>query len=186
MRTLIVYQSYFGNTRLIASSLARHFKELGEVVLYDIERHQNGFDFTMFDLILIGSPTRYTSISAPMKRFLQSPKVKRFSDLPVVAFDTRYGPQHKHSVFMRFLIQMFGYGVTSLEKRLDRLSIPRLLDGEGFSVEAAEGPLSEHTEKRVGAFVARIVVAMQETAKTAHDAGDALDEKDSEAETRVV
>lgn len=165
MRTLIIYQSYYGNTRLIASSLARHLKELGDVVLYDIERHQNGFDFTSFDLVVIGGPTRYARISVPMQRFLKSPKVKGLLDRPVVAFDTRYGLEHKHNLFVRLLIRLRGYGVQDLEKRLNKLSVPRLVEGDGFAVNGPEGPLSDHTEKRVGAFVARIAVAMQEKSK---------------------
>ena len=165
MRTLIIYQSYYGNTRLIASSLARHLKELGDVVLYDIERHQNGFDFTSFDLVVIGGPTRYARISVPMQRFLKSPKVKGLLERPVVAFDTRYGLEHKHNLFVRLLIWLRGYGVQDLEKRLDKLAVKRVVEGEGFAVNGPEGPLSDHTEKRVGAFVARIAVAMQEKSK---------------------
>jgi hypothetical protein len=62
MRTLIVYESYFGCTREIAEALAREFRRVGVATLAPVEsaRHH---PVRAYDLVVVGGPTQARGLS---------------------------------------------------------------------------------------------------------------------------
>ncbi|TFD25655.1 flavodoxin domain-containing protein [Cryobacterium sp. TMS1-13-1] len=63
MRALIVYESMYGNTRLIAETIGRGLAP-AEVILVPTSQAA-GVDLTQVDLLLVGGPTHVHGLSRP-------------------------------------------------------------------------------------------------------------------------
>jgi hypothetical protein len=67
MNTLIVYESLFGNTRLIAETIAQTLRASGDEVT-EASAAEAPADVTGFDLVVIGAPTHAHSLPRPSSR----------------------------------------------------------------------------------------------------------------------
>ena len=65
MRTLVVYESMFGNTRAIAEAVAAGLTEAAEVVLVPV-REVTPAHVHSADLIVVGGPTHAHGLSSSM------------------------------------------------------------------------------------------------------------------------
>ena len=67
MRTLIVYESYFGCTQEIAEAMAAEFRRAGATTLAAVEmaRHHS---VKAYDLVVVGGPTQAHGLSRPRTR----------------------------------------------------------------------------------------------------------------------
>jgi flavodoxin len=91
MRTVVVYDSKFGNTERIADAIARGASTLGSVVVMDTaEAAGIGQQQTdRPDLVLIGGPTQRRSPSPALRAFVDGLPAS-LRGVPVATFDTRY------------------------------------------------------------------------------------------------
>ena len=69
MKMLVVYDSVYGNTELIAQSIGEAIAEKAKVLKVDKVGPE---DFESADFILIGSPTYYGLMSGKLKTFLDT------------------------------------------------------------------------------------------------------------------
>jgi hypothetical protein len=67
MRTLIVYESMFGNTRHLAEVIASEWRAGGQDVML-VPAAEAPSDLTGFDIVAIGAPTHAHSLPAPASR----------------------------------------------------------------------------------------------------------------------
>jgi len=90
MKALILFRSYYGNTKHIAEGIA---KELGgqgvETILQDLRRKLP--DLGDIDMILLGAPTRMARVTRKALRVLKRLRKKGYTEKPIAIFDT-YGP----------------------------------------------------------------------------------------------
>jgi flavodoxin len=88
MRTVVVYDSKFGNTEKIADAIARGVGTLGTVDVMDtaeaVERPAE-----RPDLLLIGGPTQKRAATPALRDFVDA-LPPTLDGVPVAAFDTRY------------------------------------------------------------------------------------------------
>jgi flavodoxin len=88
MRTVVVYDSKFGNTEKIADAIARGVGSLGTVSVMDtaeaVERPAE-----RPDLLLVGGPTQKRAATPALRDFID-PLPPTLDGVPVAAFDTRY------------------------------------------------------------------------------------------------
>ena len=82
MRTLVVYESMFGNTRAIAEAVAAGMSEAAEVVLVPV-REVTPAHVHSADLIVVGGPTHAHGLSSSMSRKGAPDYVDKF-DVPLV------------------------------------------------------------------------------------------------------
>ena len=66
MKSLVVYESWFGNTRLIAKTIASALAEEGEVELVSVDDPLPSL--LHVDLIVLGAPTHVHGLSSPRSR----------------------------------------------------------------------------------------------------------------------
>lgn len=89
MKSLIVYDSLFGNTERIARSIAARLETRGSIQICTASEcgplHVEGID-----LLVVGGPTHHHGISPEMQRFLDSIPQTELLDVATAAFDTRY------------------------------------------------------------------------------------------------
>jgi len=67
MRTLVVYESMFGSTRLVAEAIARGAADAGEAQVLPVSR-ADAADLTGYDLVVVGGPTHVHGMSRPSSR----------------------------------------------------------------------------------------------------------------------
>ena len=93
MKVLILYRSFFGNTKQVADAIAHEIRTSGhETTIQDVR--QTLPDLRGVDSIVVGSPTRIARANRKAINVLKRLKKKGFSDKPVAIFDT-YGPLPK-------------------------------------------------------------------------------------------
>jgi flavodoxin len=90
MKALILFRSYYGNTKQLAQLMAQQISALGhESMVQDLR--QKLPDLNSVDLLLIGAPTRMARVNRKAIGVLKQLRKKGFAGKPVAVFDT-YGP----------------------------------------------------------------------------------------------
>ena len=135
MKKLVIYDSYYGNTAVIAEKIAQEL-ECEHVKVHAIKfEHINDYD-----LLVIGSPTRMFS---PTKEIKKCVKAIKKNNIKVALFDTRVKLDEKVPKFLKVMANKFGYCNDTLEKVLTKKAITPIVDSGMFYVQDSEGPLFE-------------------------------------------
>jgi len=88
MKGIVVYDTSYGNTRKIAETIAETLKESGvEADLFYVKKVKK-LSAKDYDFLVLGSPTRYGTMSFTVKRFLGKVKSEEWANRPFAAFDT--------------------------------------------------------------------------------------------------
>ncbi len=88
MKGIVVFDTSYGNTQKIGETLAETLKESGvDADLFDVKNLKNlsGKDY---DFLILGSPTRFGTMSFTVKSFLGKVKSEQWANKPFAAFDT--------------------------------------------------------------------------------------------------
>lgn len=88
MRGIVVYDTSFGNTKKIGETIAETLNESGmEVDLFYVKdlKKLSGRDY---EFLVLGSPTKFGTMSFTVKRFLGKVKSEEWMNKPFAAFDT--------------------------------------------------------------------------------------------------
>lgn len=137
MKSLVVYESRYGNTALIARAIADTLRERGAAHLLSVEDVTTA-DLEGVDLLVVGGPTHAHGISAVLGAWLKRLPEGYLRDLPVAAFDTRFH-------MARFLT---GSAARVITRRLQRLGAKPIAEPESFFIAEGEGPLAEGEVER--------------------------------------
>ena len=152
MKTLVVYELFFGNTEKIALAIG---KALG---LADSGCHQSGKCKTG-SIERIGiTDCRITHTRLPtlpgdesiLSRVCRSGALK---GIKVAAFDTRVAIGPKTPGFLKLMVKLFGYAAEPIARRLVRKGGAQVLQPAGFLVLESEGPLQDGELERAAAWV---------------------------------
>lgn len=131
MKSLVVYDSQYGNTEDIAEALADEFGTAGPVQLINVRATQWTAPEPV-DLLVVGGPTQVHQVSPSLRAQLDALPAHCLMDVQLATFDTRvHGPQ--------ILTGAASHGIAkALKKRGARL----VVQPESFIVTAKEGPLA--------------------------------------------
>lgn len=132
-KIIVVYESRYGNTKLVAESIAEGMREAGgvEPTLSSI-KEVSFSKMADYDAILIGSPNHIGGPTGSAKKFINKLGEPNLNGKQVAVFDTYMGKD-------------FQKAVKKMEKRI-RGKAPRLeLVAQGLSiqVQGIKGPLSQ-------------------------------------------
>ena len=87
MKGVVVYESYYGNTKILAQAIAEQLEVEGyEVELRSVREHYPGS--LQGDIMFLGSPVRMGSVSGRVKRFLKKLDTDVWKGKPIVVFTT--------------------------------------------------------------------------------------------------
>ena len=140
MKTLVVYDSLYGNTKTVAQAIGDTIS--GEVeVLYVKEANASGLE--AYDLLVIGAPTHGAKPSPDMQGFLDQIGVRALEGVKVAAFDTRMTVK---------LITIFGTAAPKIFKALVEKGGTQAGKPTGFFVTGGEGPLKDGEVERAAAW----------------------------------
>jgi len=154
MKTLIVYDSVFGNTERVAQTMGAALGE--DVAVLRVGEVAPG-QLTDLDVLLVGSPTRAFRPTPAVKGWLQSLARGGLHGVKVAAFDTRMDMAQTNSPILRFFVKLFGYAAAPMAARLVKKGGEQAMPPEGFFVEGSEGPLRDGELERAAAWAQRIV-----------------------------
>jgi flavodoxin I len=131
MKTLVIYDSAYGNTEQIAKAIGGAINGNTKVLRIS---EVTPVELKGLDLLIVGSPTQGGRPTKPIQDLLASVPEGAFKGMNVAAFDTRFSTK---------LVGIFGYAAgkigDSLKKKEGNLKAPP----EAFFVKGSKGPLKE-------------------------------------------
>jgi len=155
MNILIVYDSQFGNTKLVAEAVAQGFSKIGDCSTLHVDKLQPA-DLKGINLLIVGSPTQGFSATARIKNWLDSLPRNSLSGIRAAAFDTRFTEDRIAEVgILSLLVSIFGYAAKPIAKRLKKKGA--ILDAEpiGYFVADTEGPLLDQELSRAANWASK-------------------------------
>ena len=149
MKTLVVYDSMYGNTKIVAETIAAALS--GDVSV----QHVEGADASSvgaYDLLIVGAPIHGARPSEKTRDFLDRIPASALHGMHVAAFDTR--------VTNKFIL-LFGTAATKIAQTLRRKGGTLAADPAGFFVTGTEGPLKEGEVERAAHWAKQIVAGVK-------------------------
>lgn len=146
MKVLIVYDSVFGNTRIIAEAIAAGIEKCESEVLH-VDNAEPAI-LTGTDLLIIGSPTIKYKPTPGITRFLEAIPDNSIDEMAVAVFDTRMPAETIKKKIFHFMSEAGGFAANSIADILRKKGAVLILPPEGFVVEGEQGPLKEGEAER--------------------------------------
>lgn len=144
MKTLIIYDSAFGNTEKIARSMAGAIE--GDVKVLNVNSF-NPSEFVSLDFLFLGCPTYGGRPTPAVLDFLKALSPNSIKGLHSAVFDTRMAGR---------MVKIFGFTAGKLAGDLKSKGA-QVLGSEGFFVKSKEGPLIEGELERAANWAKEIV-----------------------------
>ena len=138
MKTLIVYDSVYGNTGKLAAAMGEAL-EARTVKAANVTKE----DLEGVKLLIAASPTRAFQPMPTIKKWIKSLPSDSLSGVKVAAFDTRVSLEEVDSKVLTFMAGRFGYAAEPMAKGLAKKGGTPAAEPEGFIVSGNEGPLKE-------------------------------------------
>jgi flavodoxin len=132
-KAIIIYESKYGNTRLVAETIAEGMRQVSgiETVVTELKKVDQK-TLAEFDAILIGSPNHMGGATMGVRRFIDKLGKLKLEGKLVAAFDTYMGNQYEKA--MKKMEQQLGKKASGLKLISPGLSI---------MVRDMKGPISE-------------------------------------------
>jgi flavodoxin len=150
MKTIVIYDSMFGNTEKVAGALASGMREQGIEVDCVRANTADVGALGAYDMIIIGGPTHGRGLSQTMKTFMNQLNEADVKDKKAFAFDTKLKSR------------LAGSAAKGIEQRMEQNGMKVVMPHVSAIVRGREGPLHEGTEgqfKQTGTELARILLA---------------------------
>ena len=137
MKTLVVYDSLYGNTAKLAGAIGA---AAGESRVLRVGEAKPS-ELSSFALVVIGAPTQGGRATEAMRAFLE--RVPALDGTRVAVFDTRRRARW---------VKAFGYAAGRIAEKVKSLGATLVAEPEGFIVEGKKGPLAGGELERAGAW----------------------------------
>ena len=149
MKTLVVYDSVYGNTRTIAHAIG---DAIGDALPGDVEVRMAGAmdasGLEGYDLLIVGAPTHGGQPTEAPAGFLEQIKPSALQSVKVAAFDTR---------LTAGWVRIFGYAAPKIAARLEEKGGTLVGPPGDFYVKGRRGPLLEGEVERAAAWARELV-----------------------------
>ena len=156
MKTLIVYDSVFGNTEQIALAISNSLGSGESVVTLRVSEIKPEH-LTGLGLLIVGSPTRAFKPTKAIVNFLNKIPSNGLKSVKVSAFDTRISITDVNSRLLNILVRLFGYAANPIADKLVKKGGDLIIPPEGFFVKDSEGPLKDGELERAADW-AKLVI----------------------------
>lgn len=156
MKSIVVYDSQYGNTQKVAQVIADKLSEFGSAYAIHVDEVQPG-DLLGINLLVVGSPTQQLSATAPVKGWLNRIPAASLKGVRAAAFDTRFTQEKIDEIkILSFFVRIFGYGAKPIASRLAKKGAELTVEPEGFYVADTEGPLLADELERAENWAAQL------------------------------
>jgi flavodoxin len=154
MKTLVVFDSVFGNTEKIARAVA------AAAGAQAVKADAAGAEMlTGVTLLVAGSPTRGFRPTPAMQNFLKRLPADGLKGVKVAAFDTRMIIEEVNNKILTVMVSIFGYAAKPIADGLVKKGGIPSAPPEGFFVKGSEGPLKDGELERAAEWGKRILAA---------------------------
>jgi len=144
MKTLVVYDSTYGNTEKIAKAIGGAIS--GEVKVIRASSMIPA-ELSMIDVLIVGSPTHGGRPTPVIQDLLDKVSEQDIKGIKVAAFDTR---------FSKKWVRIFGYAAERIADSLKTKGGILILPPEPFFVKGRKGPLKEGELERAAHWTKEI------------------------------
>lgn len=139
MKTLVVYDSRFGNTKKIAEAIAGG---VGDGTMAKNVNEVKEEELKGLDLLVAGSPVHGGRPSEDMLKFLDGLDETSLEGVNVAAFDSRFSKEG-HGFFLNQLMKVLPYAAPKIEKYLEKNGGKGVSEPQGFIVNDTKGPVAK-------------------------------------------
>ena len=155
MKTLIIYDSAYGNTAKVADRVARIAAQYGKV-REELANEVEGKDFEDVDMLFIGTPTQGGRPTPDLQAVIDDYAYTLSGTVHVAPFDTRLSAKTVGRG-LRLLMKIIGFASPKIAGAFRRDSKCIIEPAEGFIVKDAEGPLVKGELDRAAVWAERIL-----------------------------
>jgi flavodoxin len=141
MKTLIVYDSEYGNTKQIAEAIADVLRQHGSVTAKHVDLFHHD-DLRDIDVLVVGCPTQAWHATAPIREFLGTLQPHFVDRIQVACFDTRFNKP-------RWLTGSAAHHMAAICKQQ---GFKLLAAPESFFIQGREGPLGTGELRRAAVW----------------------------------
>lgn len=131
MKTLVVYDTAYGNTEEIGKAISNGIGKDAKVLR---ARDVTASDLEGLDLLVVGSPTQAGQELPDTHKFIMNIAAPAVRGMKVATYDTRVESK---------LAKIFGYAAGRMAKRLEKAGAKLTIEPEAFFVTGTKGPLKE-------------------------------------------
>jgi len=153
MKTLVLYDTYFGNTEKVAQAIGEAIGEDAQVMSVKEASYEQ---LKGLDCLVVGSPTRAFKPTKETTDWLNKLPSGALSNIKVAAFDTRMDVKKVNNRVLTFMESIFGYAAKPIADRLQKKGGNLVAEPEGFFVEDSEGPLREGELERAAEWARKL------------------------------
>ncbi|MFW9801818.1 MAG: flavodoxin family protein [Candidatus Thorarchaeota archaeon] len=151
-KTIIIYESVYGNTKKVADAIAEGIRESGEIdcIIAKTGEVHHTDDLAKYDAVIFGSPNHNQDPSRNMLKFIERAGIVDLDTKIGAAFDTYTGGNK-------------GIAVKKMEQviRQKMACITFVIDGFSAKVEGRKGPLAEGEIDRAIEFGKQVAAKIQ-------------------------
>lgn len=153
MKSLVLYDSAYGNTELVAQVIA-------EAIDADIRllKNMRESDLHALDLLIVGSPTQGGKPTVALQEFLKQLPDNALEGMRVAAFDTRFAIK-EHGLPLHILMKTIGFAAPRIATMLIAKGGKLVVPAEGFIVLEKTGPLQHDQQKRAAKWAKKVALA---------------------------
>jgi flavorubredoxin len=138
MKAMVIFESAYGNTELVARTIAASLEKFGNATLVHAAEAR-ALNIHECDILIIGSPTQLHKASPTVNEWLDGLLYDALQNFPVATFDTRY----------QMPVWRSGSAAQLIAKRIQKLGAVMITDPESFYVTRDEGNLMPGELERV-------------------------------------
>jgi len=152
MKGIVVFDTSHGNTRTIAETIAETLKESGIEVDIFYVKDVKKLIANDYSFLVLGSPTKFGTMSFAVKRFLGKVKKEEWMNKPFAAFDTE-NPEN--------IERKEGSAAEKIAEKLQEMQMDQLLPVLKAIVLGWKGPLQEGEIERTKAYASELAITLK-------------------------
>ncbi|MEW6515341.1 MAG: flavodoxin [candidate division FCPU426 bacterium] len=154
MKTLVVYDSFFGNTEQIARAVGRGLGVPASGVLRPKDAGPE--QMAGLELLIVGSPTRGFRPTEAVAKWIGNLPGNSLQNVRVAGFDTRIALEDIKASALRLLVKIGGYAAKHIVSALKKKGGKVIAEPEGFFVADEKGPLKAGETERAAEWAKQL------------------------------
>lgn len=152
MKTVILYDSVYGNTEMIAKAIGESL--IGDVKLIHVDK-ADASDVHGINLLVVGSPTHGGRPTVAIDGFLKALSDDSLAWMHIASFDTRFAPED-HGIGLKIVMRVIRFAAERIAKTLVKKGGVLVTRPMGFIVEEKAGPLKKGEIARAKEWAKRL------------------------------
>ncbi len=163
MKGIVVYDTSYGNTRKVGETIAETLKEAGiEVDLFHIKEVKK-LSSKDYDFFVLGSPTRFGTMSFAVGRFMGKVKSEEWMNKPFAAFDT----ENPENIERARLEKKIWSAAEKIAEKLEEKKMKLVMPVLKAAVVGQKGPLVEGEIEKIRDYATELATKLK-AAKPEH------------------